>query len=133
MFQFTELSHVKGQKGDTKFIDFLKIGAGNVDEDVQKKIRVWFKEESDISNSGNALHMIAENYPTIKNNLKILDMLPGKTCIIDAINQIPADCEYPETLILLAWNKKQSETSSLAKCLELKVGTIVIVTFNVGL
>ena len=77
--------------------------------------------------------MFVENYPTVKHNRKILDKLPGKTYIINAIDQIPADCKYPETLISLAQNKKQSETGGLAKCLELKVGAKVMVTVNVDI
>ena len=74
MFQFAELTEVMRQRGDTKFIDFLnKIRAGNVDEDVQKLIGERFIEESDINYPENALHMFAENYPTVKYNRKVLD------------------------------------------------------------
>ena len=65
--------------------------------------------------------MFAENYATFKHNRKILDKLPSKIYIINAIDQIAADYKYPETLISLAQNKKKSETGGLAKCLELKV------------
>ena len=77
--------------------------------------------------------MFAENYPTVKHNRKMLDKLPGKMYIINAIDQIPADCKQPETLISLAQNKKQSEIGDLAKCLELKVGAKVMVTVNVDI
>ena len=59
--------------------------------------------------------------------------MPGKTYIINAIDQIPADCKYPETLISIAQNKKQSETGGLAKSLELKVSAKVMVTVKVDL
>ena len=74
--------------------------------------------------------MFAENYPTVKHNRKTLDKLPVKTYIINAIDQIPIGCKYPETLILLAQNRKLSEIGGLAKCLELKVGAKVVVTVN---
>ena len=77
--------------------------------------------------------MHAENYPTVKDNRKILDKLPGKTYTIYAIDQIPADCKYPATLISLAQNKKQPETGGLANRLELKVGAKVMVTVNVDI
>ena len=77
--------------------------------------------------------MFAENYPTVKHNRKMLDKLLGKMYKVNAIDQIPADCKYPETLIPLAQNKKQSETGGLAKCLELKVGAKVMVTVNVDI
>ena len=132
LFQFAELTEVMRQGGDIKFIDLLnKIRVENVDEDVQKHIRESFIEESDINYPGNALHIFAENYPTVKHNRKILDKLPGKTYIINAIDQIPADCKYPKTLISLAQNKKQCETGVLTKCLELKFGSKVMATVNV--
>ena len=56
----------------------------------------------------------------------------GKTYVINAIDQIPADCKYPKTLILLAQNKKKSESEGFAKCLELKLGAKFVVTVNVG-
>ena len=59
--------------------------------------------------------------------------MPGKRYTINAIDQIPTDCNYPVTLISLAQNKKQSETGGLAKCLELKVGAKVMVTVNVDI
>ena len=57
----------------------------------------------------------------------------GKTYIINAIDQIPADCKYPETLFSLARNKNLSETGGLAKCLELKVGAKVMIAVNVDI
>ena len=133
LFQFTELTEAIRQRVDVKFIDLLtKIHVGNID-DVQKQIREWFIEESDINYPENAQHMCAENYPTVKHNCKILDKLPGKTYTINTIDQIPTDCKYPATLISLSQNKKQSEKGGLAKCLELKVGGKVMVTDNVDI
>ena len=53
--------------------------------------------------------------------------------IINAINRIPADCKYPETLISLAQNKKQSETGGLAKYFKLKVRSKFMVTINIDI
>ena len=134
MFQFAELTEVMRQRGDTKCINLLnKIRVGNVDQNVEKQIRERFIEESNTNYPENALHMFAENYLTVKHHRKMLDKLPKKMYIINAIDQIPADCKYPETLISLAQNKKQSETGGLAKCLELKVGAKVMVTVNVDI
>ena len=78
------------QRGDAKFIDLLnKIRVGNIDEDVQKQIRKRFLEESDINYPENALDMYAENYPTVKHNLKILDKFPGKTYTIIQLIRFP--------------------------------------------
>ena len=98
MFQFAELTEVMRQRGDVKFIDLLnKIRVVNIDEGVQKQIRERFIEESDINYPKNALHMYAENYPTVEHNRKILDKFPSKTYMISAIDQIPDDCKYPAT------------------------------------
>ena len=79
MFQFPELTEVVRQKVDRKFIDLLnKIRVRNVDEDVQRQVRERFVEESDINYQKNALHMLAENYPAVKHNRKILGKLPSK-------------------------------------------------------
>ena len=78
------------QRGDAKFIDLLnKIWVGNID--VQKKIRERFIEESDVNYPENALHMYAENYPTVKQNRKIPDTWSGKTHTTNVIDQITAD------------------------------------------
>ena len=60
--------------------------------------------------------MFAETYLRVKRNRKFLDKFPGKINIINAIDQIPADCKYIETLILLARNKKQPKTGGYAEC-----------------
>ena len=69
---------------------------------LKNRDRERFLEEPSISYPENALHMYAENYPTVKHNRKILDKLPGKTYAIITTDQIPTDCKYPATLILLA-------------------------------
>ena len=69
MLQFVALTEVMRRGGDTKFIDlFNKIRVGNADEDIQKHIRERLIGESDTNYRENALHMFAENYPTVKNN-----------------------------------------------------------------
>ena len=67
MFQFSEMAKVIRQRGDTKFIDlFNKIQVWNVDEDVKTQIRERFIDVSDINYPEKALHMFAENYPTVQ-------------------------------------------------------------------
>ena len=78
----SELTEVMIQS-DKKFIDLLnKIRVANV----QKQIRERFIEESAINYPKNYLHMFAENYPTVKYNRKMLDKLPGKIYIVNAID-----------------------------------------------
>ena len=45
----------------------------------KNRLEKALKKESDISYPENALHMYAENYPTVKHNRKILDKFPRKT------------------------------------------------------
>ena len=129
----SELTEVMIQS-DKKFIDLLnKIRVANVQKQIRERFRERFIEESAINYPKNYLHMFAENYPTVKYNRKMLDKLPGKIYKVNAIDQIPADCKYPETLISLTQNKKQSETGDVPKCLELKVGAKVMVTVNIDI
>ena len=45
----------------------------------KNRLEKALKKESDINYPENALHMYAENYPTVKHNRKILDKPPRKT------------------------------------------------------
>ena len=67
---------------------------------LKNRDRERFLEEPGITYPENALHMYAENYPTVKHNRKILEKLPGKICKINVIDQIPADCKYPNFICL---------------------------------
>ena len=57
--------------------------------------------------------------------------MPCELHRVHAIDNIPADCKYPLQSIILAQNRKQTDTGGLAKCLELKVGAKVMVTVKV--
>ena len=79
----------------------------------------------------NAVHMFAENYPTIVHNKKTLDILQGELYIVNAIDNITADFKYSPQSNLSAQNRKQTDTGDLARYLELKVRAKVIITVNI--
>ena len=62
---------------------------------LKNRDRERFLEEPGITYPENALHMYAENYPTVKHNRKILNKLQGKTYTINTIDQVPTDWKYP--------------------------------------
>ena len=81
----------------------------------------------------NAVHVFAENYPTVVHNKKILDTLPGEMHRVYTIANIAAGYQYPLQCIVSAQNRKQINTGGIAKCLELKVGAKVIITVNIDI
>ena len=79
MFQFAELEEVTRQKCDAEFINLLnKIRIGDIDEDVQQKLKARFVNETADNYLQNAVHMFAENYPTVIHDKKILETLSGE-------------------------------------------------------
>ena len=132
MFQLAELTKVMRQKGNAEFINLLnKIRIGDIDADVQQKLKARFVNETAHNYPQNAVHMFAESYATVVHNKKVLDTMPGELHRVNAIDNIPVDCKYPLQYIVSAKNKKQTDTGSLEKCLELKLGAKVMVTVNI--
>ena len=77
--------------------------------------------------------MFAGNYSTVVHNKKILDILPSELHRVNAIDNIPAGCQYPLQYIASAQNRKQTDTGELVKSLELKVGAKVMSTVKVDI
>ena len=91
-----------------------------MDESIQTRLKVRFVKEIDVNYPRNALHMFAEN----SQNRSLLHK-------IEAIDAISGDCKYPKSMISSAQNRKQTDTGSLSKYLELKKGTKVMKTVNI--
>ena len=107
MFQLADLTEVMRQKGDAEFINLLnKIRIGDIDADVQQKLKGRFVNETADKYPENAVHFFVENYPTVVHNKKILATLPDELHRVNAIDNIPADCMYPLQSIVAAQNKK---------------------------
>ena len=134
MFQFAELTEVMRQKCDAEYINLLnKIRIGDIDADVQQKLKARFVNETADNYPQNVVDMFEENYPAVVHNKKILDTLPGELCRVNATDNIPADCKYPLQCIASGQNRKQTDTGGLAKSLELKVGAKVMITVNIDI
>ena len=116
MFQFVELKEFMRQKGDAEFMNLLNmIGIRDIDADVQQKLKASFMNETPDNYPQNAVRMFAENYPTVVHNKKILDTLLSKLHRVNAIDNIPAGCQYPLQCIVSAQNRKQTDTGGLVK------------------
>ena len=77
IFQLADLTEVMRQKGDAEFINLLnKIRIGDIDADVQQKLKARFVNETADKYPQNAVHFFVENYPTVVHNKKILAILP---------------------------------------------------------
>ena len=77
-----------------------------------------FKHVSDYNYPKHALHIYAENEPTMKRNDAVLNDAVLYT--IEAPDKIPENCKYTLTTIQDAQNQKQTNTGGLAKLLKLK-------------
>ena len=98
---------------------------------MQQKLKSSFVNETADNSPQIAVHMFAENGPTVVSNKKILDTLPGELHRVNAINNIPAGCQYPLQCIVSAQNRKQTNTGELAKSSELKVVAKVMSTVKI--
>ena len=120
MFSLIELTEVMRQKDDLDFIQLLnKIRVGNVDEDVENKLKSRFIEKTNKVFRHDKLHRFAENEFVNRHNKQFLECLSGDTFKIDAIDAIPVNCDSNESLIQAAQNQKLTNTGGLAK---LKIG-----------
>ena len=100
MFLLIELTEVMRQRGDLEFIQLLnKIRVGNVDEDVENKLKSSFIEKNNKEFPHDKLYIFAENEFVNRHNKHFLDCLSGDTFKIDAINTVPVNCDSNESLI----------------------------------
>ena len=61
--QFAELTEVMIQKSDVNLLNKTRIG--DIDADVQQKLKARYVNETADNYLQNAVHMFAENYPTV--------------------------------------------------------------------
>ena len=131
MFSLIELNEVMRQKDDLEFIQLLNnIRVGNVDEDVENKLKSRFTEKNNKELPHDKLHIFAENEFVNRHNKQFLECLSGGTFKIDAIDIVPVNCNSNKYLINAAQNQKLTNTGGLAKTLELKIGSRVMLTVN---
>ena len=78
LLKYAELTEFVRQN-DKLFIDLHhKVRVDNIDDDVEKLLKERFRHESDEDCSKEALHMYAENEPTMKRNKAVLNDLTDK-------------------------------------------------------
>ena len=79
-----------------------KVRVGNIDDDIEKLLKVRFTHESDENYPKDALHMYEENKHAVKRNDAFLNDLPSELYTIEAHDKIPDDCKYPLVTIQAA-------------------------------
>ena len=78
------------------YTDLLnKVWVGNIDDDVEKLLKVRFIYEYDDNYPEEALHMFAENESAIKRNEAVLNDLSCEVYTVLANDKIPDNCKYP--------------------------------------
>ena len=75
-------------------------------------------------------HIFAENDPVSTHNDSMLNQLAGLPIEIEAIDIVPSNCGFTESNIIVAQNRKPSDTGDLVKCLKLKLEAKVMLTVN---
>ena len=133
LLKYAELTEVVRQK-DKFFMDLLnKVRVGNIYDDAEKLLKARFIHESDQKYPKDALHIYAENEPSMKRNGAVLNDLLGEFYIIEADEKIPNNCKYPLAAIQAAQNQNQTNTGGLPKFLKLKCGAKVMLTVNLNI
>ena len=111
-----------------------KIRVGNVDEDVENKIKSRFIEKKKKKGfPHDVLHTFAENKFVNQYKKQFLQCFSGDTFKIDSIDVIPVNCDSTEFLIYTAQNQKLTNTDSLAKPLELKARSKVMLMVKIDI
>ena len=119
MFSLVEVTEVMKQKGDLEFIQFLnRIHVGNVDEDIQNKLKSRLFEKTNKEFLHDKLHVFAEDEFFNRQNKQFLECLSGYTFKIGSIDIVLVNCFSNESLIHAAQNQKLTNTDDLAKILE---------------
>ena len=128
-----ELTEVMRQRGDHDFIWVLnKIREGNIDEDVAHTLKARFLETK--SYPEHAVHMFAENKPVKRQTETQLNNSDSQLVCIEATDEFPKNINVSDSQIdAIKLRKKISETGNLESHLNLKVGSQVMITSNIGI
>ena len=134
MFEIVELTEIMRQQGHNEMIDMLnKIRVGTIDISVENLLQSRFVDVNNPAYPVNATHIFAENAPANDHNENMLNRLISPLIIIQAIDELPSNCNISETDILSARNRKATETGGLAIKLSLKLEVRVMLTVNVDI
>ena len=83
--------------------------------------------------SKQSLHILAENVPLSTHNNSMLNQLACLSLEIEAIKIVPYNCQFTESDIIAAQNRRLSDTGGLVKCRKLKLEAKVMLTVNLHL
>ena len=89
-----------------------------------------FIDSGDSDYPKQSLHILAENVPLSTHNNSMLNQLACLSLEIEAIKIVPYNCQFTESDIIAAQNRKLSDTGGLVKCCKLKLEAKVMLTVN---
>ena len=133
-FKVVELTEVMRQRGDLEFISFLnKIRVGIVDYEEEKILLSRFIAKDNLAYPKHALHMFAENKPSVDYDELMLNEILGEVISVNAIDEVPQEIHLSDkhTEKIRAW--KIGDIGNLSIVLKLKVGAQVMLTINIDL
>ena len=120
-FKVVELTEVMRQKGDLEFISFLnKIRVGIVDYQREKILLSRFIAKNNPAYPKHALHMFAENKPSVYYNELMLTEILGEVTSINAIDEVPQEIHHSDKQTGTIRARKIGDTGNLASVLNLK-------------
>ena len=89
-----------------------------------------FIDSGDSNYPKQSLHILAKNFPLSTHNNSVFNQLAWSSLEIEAIKIVPYNCQFTESDIIAAQNRRLSDTGGLAKCCKLKLEAKVMLTVN---
>ena len=121
-FKVVELTEVMRQRGDLEFISFLnKVRAGIVDYEGGKILLSRFIAKDKPAYRKHALHMFAENKPSVDYNELMLNEILGEVISINAIDEVLQEIHLSDKQTETIRARKIGDSGNLASVLNLKL------------
>ena len=110
-----------------------KIRVGIVDYEGEKILLSRFTVKDNPPYPKHALHMFAENKPSLGHTELMLNEILGEIISINAIDEVPREIHLSDKQTETIRARKNGDTGNLASVLNLKVGAKVMLTINIDL
>ena len=131
-FKIFELTEVMRQREDSQLIDLLnQVRVADIKPTDKELLESRVIQPLNDQYPHDALHIFAENATANQHNLKMLQLIESALHMIPAIDLLPK--KIPQQKINEILNDKQSETGGLAKTLQIKLNSQVMLTVNIDL